>query len=126
MQLACDLTNPLAVRQALFISADGQPFTTSRAVAEIFARRHSNILRAIDNLLADSPDAQFNRRNFLRAEYRDAAGRQLRPEYRLTYDGFKFLVGRFTGRKAIPNQIAFNTLEAELRRMARQFELVAA
>lgn len=118
MQLALNLPNPLAARQALFLSTNGQPFTTSRAVAERFGKRHREVLRAIQNLLVGCPDPGFTERNFALSEYTDKTGRAL-PEYRLTHDGFAFLAMRFTGRDAMAWQIAFldafNALEAELQ-----------
>ncbi len=117
MQFVLNLPNPLAARQALFLSTDGQPFTTSRAVSERFGKRHDTVLRTIQNLLADSPDPTFNERNFAAIEYVDSRGRR-KPEYRLTHDGFALLAMGFTGRDALAWKIAFlqafNALEAEL------------
>jgi len=117
MQLTLNLPNPLAARQALFLSTDGQPFTTSRAVAERFGKNHYDVLRAIKNLLAACHDPAFTERNFAFSEYLDPTGRAL-PEYRLTHDGFAFLAMRFTGAEAMAWQIAFlqafNAMEAEL------------
>lgn len=120
MQLTLNLPNPLAAREALFLSTDGQPFTTSRAVAERFGKRHKDVLRAIDNLLADCPDPEFHRRNFAPMTYLDEAGKGARREqreYHLTHDGFALLAMGFTGRDALAWKIAFlqafNALEAE-------------
>lgn len=117
MQLALNLPNPLAARQALFLSTDGQPFTTSRAVAERFGKHHKNVLRAIETLLADIPDAEFSRLNFEPRNYTDERGKTY-PEYHLTHNGFAFLAMRFTGKEAMAWQIAFlqsfNAMEAEL------------
>lgn len=128
MQLTLNLPNPLAARQALFLSTDGQPFTTSRAVAERFGKRHKDVLRAIDNLFVDCPDPDFHRRNFAPMTYLDEAGKGARREqreYHLTHDGFAFLAMRFTGREAMAWQIAFlqafNALEAELHARTARF-----
>lgn len=121
MQLTLNLPNPLAARQALFLSTDGQPFTTSRAIAERFGKNHRDVLRAIENLLAVMPDPEFSRRNFALRNYQYTTARnQVReaPEYHLTHDGFAFLAMRFTGAEAMAWQIAFlqafNAMEAEL------------
>lgn len=117
MQLALNLPTPLAAREALFLDHD-QPFTTSRAVAERFCKRHNDVLKAINNLIENCPDPSFIERNFALSNYLDPRGRTL-PEYRLTHDGFAFLAMRFTGAEAMAWQIAFiqafNALEAELR-----------
>ena len=122
MQLALNLPNPLAAREALFLSTDGQRFTTSRAVAEHFGKKHKNVLRAIENLLADCPDPAFHRLNFEPMIYLDTAGKGARREqreYRLTHDGFAFLAMRFTGTEAMAWQVAFlqafNAFEVELQ-----------
>lgn len=70
--------------------------TTSILVAEKFERNHRDILRAIKKLDC-SPD--FTERNFTLSEYEDITGRKL-PMYRMTKDGFIFLVMGFTGSKA--------------------------
>ena len=124
MQLTLNLPNPLAARQALFLSTNGQPFTTSRAVAERFGKRHRDVLKAIKNLLADMPDAAFAERNFAPSTYLDPTGRSL-PEYRLTHDGFALLAMGFTGREALAWKIAFlqafNALEGELAERTARF-----
>ncbi len=121
MQLTLALPNPLAARESLFLSTDGQPFTTSRAVAERFGKRHKNVLRDIENLLADMPDPAFRELNFEPTIYevpgpKGATRRE--PEYRLTHDGFALLAMGFTGRDALAWKVAFlqafNALEAEL------------
>jgi len=117
MQLTLNIPNPLAARASLFVDHD-QPFTTSRAVAKRFGKNHKDVLRTIEKTLADSPDPEFNRRNFAPVTYLDAKG-ESRPEYRLTHDGFALIAMRFTGTEALAWQIAFlsafNALEAELK-----------
>lgn len=117
MQLALNPPTPLAALQSLFLE-HGQPFTTSRAVAERFGKRHKNVIRDIDNLLTNCPDPAFARLNFEPTYFLDEWDRE-QPEYRLTHDGFAFLAMRFTGAEAMAWQIAFiqafNALEAELR-----------
>lgn len=138
MQLALNLPHPLAAREVLFLSTDGQLFTTSRAVAERFGKRHSHVLRAIENLIADiggcpsqpnfglaiSANTSFSERNFASAGYLDAQ-KKLRIEYRLTHDGFALLAMGFTGRDALAWKIAFlaafNAMEAELTARTARF-----
>ena len=98
-QLTLALPNPLAAREVLFLSTNGQPFTTSRAVAERFGKQHKNILRAIETLLRDSPDPEFNRLNFEPVEYIDNKG-EPRRAWNMTKNGFIFLVMGFTGKLA--------------------------
>jgi Rha family phage regulatory protein len=123
-QLTLALPNPLAAREVLFLSTDGQPFTTSRSVADRFGKLHKNVLRDIENLLADMPDPEFSRLNFEPVMYESKQGKgavQMRPEYRLTHDGFALLAMGFTGRDALAWKVAFlqafNQMEAELHRL---------
>lgn len=123
-QLALNLPHPQAARQALFLSTDGQPFTTSRAVAERFGKQHKDVLKAIRTLLDDMPDPEFGRRNFAPSSYLNAQ-RKTQPEYRLTHDGFALLAMGLTGTDALAWKVAFlqafRTLEAELAERTARF-----
>jgi len=124
MQSALNLPNPLAARQSLFLSTDGQPFTTSRAIAERFGKQHDNVVRDIKKLLAQIPDPAFSLLNFEESNYQNHRGKSY-PEYRLTHDGFAFLAMRFTGTDAMAWQIAFlqafNAMETELHARTARF-----
>ena len=91
-------------------------FTTSLSVANVFNKRHSDILAQI----REFPTDDFTERNFPLSEYTDSTGRKL-PCYNLTRDGFSLLVMGFTGAKAYKWKIefikAFNLMEAELTRI---------
>ena len=72
------------------VQRDGQKaFTTSLIVAEIFGKRHADVLRDIRarTEYENSEVQKFNQRNFALVEYLDAKG-EARPMYRLTHDGF--------------------------------------
>ena len=81
------------------VSIDGgEPKTTSLAVASKFGRRHSNILRAIDNMDCSK---DFAKRNFeLCFKINDLQNGKRQPYYSMTKDGFVFLVMGFTGKVA--------------------------
>ncbi|NWO05353.1 MAG: Rha family transcriptional regulator [Alteromonadaceae bacterium] len=123
-QQTLNLPNPPAAREALFMSTDGKPFTTSRAVAERFGKQHKEVLRGIKKLLSDMPDPAFTERNFALSEYSDPSGRKL-PQYELSHDAFALVVMGFTGRDALAWKIAFlqafNVMEAELRAREQRF-----
>ena len=70
-------------------------FTTSLSVANVFNKRHSDILAQI----REFPTDDFTERNFPLSEYTDSTGRKLHC-YNLTRDGFSLLVMGFTGQKA--------------------------
>lgn len=70
--------------------------TTSLMVAQRFNKNHRDVLRAIKNIDC-SPE--FNERNFALVDYVDGKGEK-RPMYRMTKNGFVFLVMGFTGKEA--------------------------
>lgn len=99
-----------------FEVVNSEVFTTSLSVANVFNKRHSDILAQI----REFPTDDFTERNFPLSEYTDSTGRKL-PCYNLTRDGFSLLVMGFTGQKAYKWKIefikAFNLMEAELNRI---------
>lgn len=94
---------------------DGIITTTSLQIAEHFGKRHSHVLRAIRNLLAELPENA--RPNFGLSDFTDETGRKL-PAYRITRDGFTLLAMGFTGKEALQWKLAyieaFNRMEREL------------
>ena len=103
---------------------DGKVVTTSLKIAEVFRKRHTEVLRAIREL--ECP-ADFAGRNFASGSYRDA-NNQERPMYEITRDGFTLLVMGFTGEKAMEFKIAyieaFNAMESELKRNSETAEAI--
>ena len=94
---------------------NGRATTTSLKIAEVFGKRHADVIRAIKSI--ETPD-NFNERNFALVEYTDAKGEK-RPAYQITRDGFTLLAMGFTGEKAMQFKIAyieaFNAMEEQLR-----------
>lgn len=84
--------------------------TTSREVAEIFGRKHYNLLRDIEDTIADleltDAGREFSELNFELANYTDAQGKP-RPQYLLTKDAFTILAFGFTGSKAMEFKVAY-------------------
>ena len=79
------------------VTAQGeQVTTTSRKIAELFGKRHADVLRRIDNL---DCSGDFYQRNFALVEYIDEKGEK-RPEFEITRDGTAFLIMGFTGKQA--------------------------
>ena len=95
---------------------NGQAVTSSIKVAEIFHKKHKNIIRNIQQIIADYPE-KFNRLNFEPVEYTDAKGER-RPMYLMNRDGFTLLAFSFTGKKAMAFKVAyinrFNEMEKQL------------
>ncbi|MCH2057903.1 MAG: Rha family transcriptional regulator [Thalassotalea sp.] len=93
---------------------NGEPTTTSNLVAEAFGKQHKNIIQKLESLECSD---EFNRLNFQPVEYTDQKGEK-RPAYKMTKDGFIFLVMGFTGKKAAMVKEAyidaFNQMQAKL------------
>jgi len=96
------------------IEQGGVVRASSRAVAERFGKRHTEVLRAIRNL--DCP-GDFKRRNFASFKTNDLTGVST-SHVDMTRDGFTFLAMGFTGRRAAEWKVryieAFNAMEAAL------------
>ncbi|HAF2407441.1 TPA: hypothetical protein G9E90_002742 [Salmonella enterica] len=97
---------------------NGRAVTTSLAVAVYFKKAHKHVLEKIDNLDC-SPE--FTSANFSAHVENIKAGAVNRDSrsYKITKDGFVFLVMGFTGKKAAAFKEAyiaeFNRMEATLR-----------
>ncbi|HBQ63727.1 MAG TPA: hypothetical protein DD727_02125 [Clostridiales bacterium] len=80
---------------------EGKPVVSSLHVAELFKKRHDNILRDISKKL--KPDSGLSRefclKNFREISYRDSYGRKQKA-YAMTRDGFMILVMGYNGVKA--------------------------
>lgn len=95
---------------------DGVNVVSSRLVAEKFCKRHSDVLRAIDdkilaNVILRSP------KYFIEDVYLDQQNKS-RKHYWMTRDGFSFIVMGFTGSEADKWKLefidAFNKIEQQL------------
>ena len=93
----------------------GKDVTTSLKIAEVFGKRHDNVVRDIKEL---SCSPQFNALNFEESSYTNAQNKQL-PMFQITKDGFAFLVMGYTGEKAAQFKeqfiAEFNNREAMLK-----------
>lgn len=100
--------------------AKGIPVVSSRKVAEVFGKRHDNVIRVLD-LLKNEVSEEFRDRNFVVSKYKDSYGRK-QPEILMTKDGFTMLVMGFTGAKAMRFKEAyikrFNEMEQFIRSLA--------
>ena len=87
------------------------PMTDTLKVAEVFGKRHDNILQALKNLDCSE---EFNALNFKAVKYTDEKGEK-RPKVLMTQDGFTFLVMGFRGKKAAEFKEAYIKQFNEMR-----------
>ena len=97
---------------------NGQPITTSLAIAEHFGKRHDNVLRDIERLECSK---EYYLLNFEEVTHKYVNGKgavQTGKAYNVTKDGFMFLAMGFTGKEAAAWKerfiAAFNAMERQL------------
>lgn len=97
---------------------NGQPTTTSLAIAERFDKRHDNVLQSIERLECSK---EFYLLNFQEVTHKYVNGKgavQTGKAYNITKDGFMFLAMGFTGKEAAAWKerfiAAFNAMERQL------------
>ncbi|MBF7119431.1 Rha family transcriptional regulator [Pediococcus pentosaceus] len=99
----------------LVIMKDQQAVTTSLQVAEVFGKRHDNILRDIENLKKDILNFE---EMFSEDTEPDSYGRDRKVVY-MNRDGFTLLAMGFTGKKALEFKLkyieAFNNMEEVIK-----------
>ena len=72
------------------------PMTDSLKVADVFGKRHKNIIQAVKELDCSE---EFRRLNFQPSYYLNEQNKR-QPKFNMTQDGFTFLVMGFRGKKA--------------------------
>lgn len=107
------------MKQLVFFE-NNQALTTSLKIAEVFEKRHDNVLQAIEtakNSLLKFKDAK---NAILSSSYIDAQGKT-HPMYLLNRKGFAFVAMKFTGEKAAAWQWqfieAFDKMEDALKKL---------
>lgn len=108
--------NKLVVKHK--VKGEDVPVTTSLRVAEIFDKRHDNVVRDIEKLIDDmKPDTSDLRSQMFTLSTYKNRGKDYK-QYLLTFDGFSLLVMGFTGAKAMKFKLAyikaFNEMKKEL------------
>lgn len=100
----------------------GRTVTNSRAVAEFFGKRHDNVLRDVDTLLAHASVLRDGFFTEATSPHPTVRGRMVR-HFDMTKDGFTLLAMGFTGSKALAFKLAyiarFNEMQEELRKSHR-------
>lgn len=91
-------------------------FAKSIAIARHFGRRHTSIVRAIEDIISvEGAEDEFNQTNFVWTTYIDPRGRTHKA-IDLTRDGFMVTVMGLTGKKA---HVLKRTYMDDLKRMER-------
>ena len=100
---------------------DGKLVVSSRRVADDFRRRHSDVIKAIEDKMKVN-EILRSPKYFIESTYTDKSNRQSK-EYLLTKDGFSFIVIGFNGKIADEWKLkyieAFNTMERKLKEISK-------
>jgi len=87
----------------------GEPVVSSRYVVKVFKKRHDNLIRSIESIVAGLlkiEESEFGVHNFTESSYKDSQGKK-QPEYLINRDGFVLLVMGFTGDKAMKFKVEY-------------------
>lgn len=102
----------------LVIMKEQQAVTSSLQVAEGFEKRHSDVIRAIEDKVHSTQNSAQYEEMFAIGSYRDTSGKQNKLYY-MNRDGFTFIAMGFTGAKADQFKLkyiaAFNQMENHIK-----------
>ena len=107
--------------ELVYKSPKGNPVTTSLIVADVYSKRHSDVLFSIENILLQLPDDECKRNFALTYQEVNQPNGGIRKEryYVMSRNGFILLVMGFTGEKAFKTKVdfinAFNAMENKLK-----------
>lgn len=101
---------------------NGTLVTTSRNIAAVFGKEHKNVIRDIENIIAQllkEDGSNLSSGLFISSSYKTEPNGRDYPEYLITKDGLTLLVMGYTGEKAMAFKLAyikrFNEMEAMLK-----------
>lgn len=126
------------MKDLVFQGENNQALTNSLLVAEKFGKNHSDVVRAVDNLLEKSndPDFQCNAKmdvhkmfsSYMEDIPQPNGGMKPAKRYVMNRDGFTLLTMGFTGKKALRFKLeyisAFNAMEAMLKELQKPLSSV--
>lgn len=91
------------MKELVFVNNNNEVVTDSLMVAEVFGKRHNNVMRDVWNVIGDlkSIEEQEGVLNFELTSYENEQNKQLYNKFNMTKDGFTMLVMGFTGKEAM-------------------------
>lgn len=101
--------NGIIIQQEVVYKTDrGTPVTDSLKVAEVFGKRHDNVLKSIRNICRPQNVGEQTEQSkwFYESSYIDANGAK-RPMFVMNRDGFSLLAMGLTGAKAMQFKVGF-------------------
>lgn len=105
--------------EELVVMHDQQAVTTSLKAAKVFGKRHSHVVRAIEDKINSAQNWAQYQKMFVLSNYKDASGKANKMYY-MNRDGFTFIAFGFTGAKADQFKLkyieAFNKMESIVKK----------
>lgn len=106
----------------LVIMHDQKAVTTSMSIAETFGKRHDNVVRDIETLIAQTGSSKLRNQMFAAGTYKNR-GKQY-PMYYMNHNGFSLLAFGFSGKDALKFKLdyieEFNRMEQALKNGTQQ------
>ena len=104
-------------KKLVFVEND-RPVTDSLTVADVFGKRHDNVMQDIRSILGEI-DSEWGVLNFQETPYVHPQNHQTYTKYIMSEDGFTILVMGYTGKDAMQFKVnyiqAFRRMQEELR-----------
>ncbi|WP_342045952.1 Rha family transcriptional regulator [Bacillus sp. OTU530] len=108
-------------KDLVFVS-NGEAVTDSLTVAEVFNKRHADVMRDIEVQIAkleEVGEEQWGLRNFAHTQYQHKQNKQMYPKYNLTEDAFTIVAMAYTTPEAMKMKVKFLQ---EFRRMKEELQ----
>lgn len=96
-----DITTNISGSGGAVFRRDGLPITTSKMVADLFGKRHDNVLRDIRNLIEKDPELALSFEEQLEVYQGPNGSQRSRVIYAINQRGAALLVMGFTGAAAL-------------------------
>ncbi|EKS8370740.1 ORF6C domain-containing protein [Bacillus thuringiensis] len=110
-------TNEQSLHNDLVFENNGEVVTDSLTIAEMFGKRHDNVLSDI-KLQMEYAGEKFSLLNFQESHYTNERGRKY-PKYNLTEEAFTLVVFGYNTKEAVQTKIRFIQ---EFKRMKKQIQ----
>lgn len=107
------------MEQLVFKGQNDQAMTNSLLIAEKFEKEHKNVIRDIQNLVAQNSAAKML---FIESEYENRG--KMYPMYIMNRDGFSLLVMGFNGAKALNFKLEFMNGFNEMEKMLKSDDYI--
>lgn len=107
------------MEQLVFKGENDQAMTNSLLVAQKFEKEHKNVIRDIQNLVAQNSAAKLL---FVESEYENRG--KMYPMYIMNRDGFSLLVMGFNGAKALNFKLDFMNSFNEMEKMLKSDDYI--